>query len=91
MDVEITDRRLASKAEFFLEVNSDGTRQMFENPYSTTEEIMDALIFASDDLQMLYYFLRTRPSLCDIQEVHQYEDELTDVLSYETYDNGLCL
>ena len=91
MDVEITDRRLASKAEFFLEVNSDGTRQMFENPYSTTEEIMDALIFASDDLQMVYYFLRTRPSLCDIQEVQYYEDDLTDVLSYETYDNGLCL
>ena len=66
LDVDFTDKKLRSQVDFFLEVNSDGTREMLENPYSTRSEIIDAMIYVRDDLDMLYYFLRTRPSLCQV-------------------------
>ena len=64
LNVFLSDDDMRSSVDFFLKLNQTGRRAIMRNPDTPFRALVRALAFVSDDIDMLFYLLVNRPSLC---------------------------
>lgn len=64
LDMFFADKKMKQKAKLFLKLNQTKKRNLMRSSTATKQELVNALIYVKEDLDCLFHFLGTKPTLC---------------------------